>query len=333
MILSLNGQAVTEMFVKFPKAANRTLAQKLHADYPKLFSTVEQARDAVRYYRGVHGDRSRENCASKEFHLPRPTVDNPLSLPSTDIVDYPPYKVARSLERGLIMYDMHVPYHHPGAVESALRYARDFKVDHVIIAGDFMDCYQLSTFDKDPSCRNFPGEIHAVRQMFMAISKALRHPKMIVMEGNHEMRMKRLLMRAAPVLLGCEEFRLDHLIGLKDFDADWVDDKRVVHEGNLAVFHGHELGKFGVGGVNPARTLYLRTKATAVCGHCHQHSTHQEKDIHDAIATCWTVGCLCELRPRYQPVNSWSHGFMLVEKDKRGWFQTHHKRIMNGRIV
>ena len=333
LILSLSGQAVVEMFAKFPKAANRTLARKLHTDYPKLFPTLERARSAIRYYRGSNGVENRKRTATIPFHLPKPTPDNPLSLPETDIVEYPPYKVNRNLERGLLLYDIHVPYHHPGAVELALRYARDFKVDHVILAGDFMDCYQLSTFDKDPSCRNFPGEIQAVRQMIMAISKALRHPKMIVMEGNHEFRMKRLLMRAAPVLLGCDEFRLDRLLGLKDFDADWVDEKRVIHEGNLSVFHGHEFGAFGIGGVVPARTLYMRTKATAVCGHCHQHSTYQEKDIHDGISICWTVGCLCELRPRYRPVNSWCHGFMLVEKDSHGWFQTHHKRILNGRIV
>ncbi len=334
MILSLSGQAVISVFEKFPKAGNRTLAQVLHKDFPKLFPSLERARSAIRYYRGVSGATNRKKEGpGKMFHLPKPTLDNPLSLPPTDIVDYPPYKVDKNLERGLLLYDMHIPYHHPGAVELALRYAQDFKVDHVIVAGDFMDCYQLSTFDKDPSCRDFPGEIQAVRQMFMAISKALHHPKIVVMEGNHEMRMTRLLMRAAPVLLGCDEFRLNHLIGLKDFDADWIDNKRVVQEGNLSVFHGHELGKYGVGGVQPARTLYLRTKATAVCGHCHQHSSHQEKDIHDNIATCWTVGCLCDLRPRYQPVNSWAHGFMLVEKDRHGWFQTHHKRIMNGRIV
>ena len=332
MIQTLVGQRVAEALEKYPNAGLRTVARVLHSENPKLFTTLERARSAVRYYRGRNGNRHRR-LGTKEYHLPSPTPDNPLSLPETDAKDYPPYRVGKDFKRGLLLYDLHVPYHHPGAIEIALRAARDFKVDWVCFAGDLIDCYTLSTFDKDPRNRDFVGEIVSTRQLIMAVDKYLRHPKLVMMEGNHEFRFSRLLMRSAPALIGCEEFRLDHLLRLQDFGADWVDEKRIIEFGNLNVFHGHEFGKFGIGGVNPARTLYLKTKATSVCGHCHQHSAYQEKDIKDNLAACWTVGCLSELRPRYNPVNAWCHGFMLVEKDAHGWFETHHKRILNGRVV
>lgn len=326
-------EKVLQLLEKFPETPSRTLARMLHRDWPLLFLDVEQARSVLRYYRGCIGKANRDRLSDETFVMPKKTIENPMGLPKSDIESFPPYIVDPSLKRGLVLYDVHVPYHVPAVIEMAVRAAKEFKVDHVLLPGDLVDCYELSDFEKDPRKRRFAHEIIMARQLLVAVHRELKAPKIIVSEGNHEARYSRKLRVSAPALIGIQEYRFNKLLHLDEIDADWVDNKRIIMEGRLAIFHGHELSKWGIGGVNPARTLYLKTKATAMAGHCHQHSVYQEKDMYDNIHTCWTVGCACELRPRYSPLNNWTHGFALIEKDKSGWFQVQSKRILGGRVV
>ena len=58
------------------------------------------------------------------------------------------------LRRGLIIADLHVPYTCKSA-EIAIADAVKFGIDFIIILGDFLDCYHLSRFEKDPVFGSF----------------------------------------------------------------------------------------------------------------------------------------------------------------------------------
>jgi hypothetical protein len=53
---------------KFPNHGNRTLAQKLYADNPEFFSSVESARTSIRMYRGALGDKHRTQVQNRKYY-------------------------------------------------------------------------------------------------------------------------------------------------------------------------------------------------------------------------------------------------------------------------
>ena len=102
---------------------------------------------------------------------------------------------------------------------------------------------------------------------------------------------------------------------------------------DLSLFHGHEFGKqFGTpAGV--ARALYNKTKVSSICGHHHQTNEYTERNANEEFVTCWTIGCLSELSPDYNPYSKYNHGFAIVEKLGTKDFSVKNYRIHNGRIL
>ena len=133
------------------------------------------------------------------------------------------------------------------------------------------------------------------------------------------------------MLLGCEEFRMEVLLGLKDVGIEWVEDKRRIAIGMLDILHGHEW--FARGGVNPARTAFLRAKSCILVAHNHQKSEHAEPTLRGELISAWSQACLCELAPRYMPINKWCHGFATVEQYARGNFVLENKKILGGKVI
>ena len=83
--------------------------------------------------------------------------------------------------------------------------------------------------------------------------------------------------------------------------------------------------------VNPARGLFLQSKAVALAAHSHQTSTHNEPDLRGRLITCWSMGCACQLAARYRPITKWNHGFVVVErKDGEGNFNLTNYRVLPG---
>jgi predicted phosphodiesterase len=55
-----------------------------------------------------------------------------------------------TLSRGLIVPDVHRPYHDRKAWRLMLRAAKEFQPDWIWILGDFADCLAVSRHSKDP---------------------------------------------------------------------------------------------------------------------------------------------------------------------------------------
>ena len=90
------------------------------------------------------------------------------------------------------------------------------------------------------------------------------------MLGNHEERFERYMKVKAPELLDVEQWRLEHLLNFDALRCELIDGKRVAKAGRLNLVHGHEFGRGGASSpVNPARGLYMRSKAYVICGHHH----------------------------------------------------------------
>jgi len=166
-----------------------------------------------------------------------------------------------------------------------------------------------------------------------------KRAQIVYKEGNHEERLWRYALTAAPDFFAVEDGDGERLLGLAklldfaEYGIELVDNKQPILAGeHLYLLHGHEFRAPFQNPVNPARGLFLRAKCNALCGDLHQTSAHSEAGI-DRVTSCWSVGCLCQLRPAYCPLNKWNHGFAVIELASQGaWSVTNHK-IINGAVV
>jgi predicted phosphodiesterase len=317
---------------RFKKTPSLALARKMYNDNPEVFRNVEDARNRLLYIEGKSGHIVKK-VKESEFFKTEARPLNPYKLPAAEDIDFKPYVITgKRFKRILVINDIHLPYHHIEAITLVIAWARKEKVEAVIINGDLLDFYALSRWEKDPRARNFSYELEQGRQFLAVLQKTLNVPVFYKL-GNHEERYEKYLLTKAPELLGVEDFELHNLLKVKDYNTTIVKDKRIIRLNHLNVLHGHEFTGGFIAPVNIARGLFLRAKVAALQGHNHQSSDHTEKDLNDKIVTTWSVGCLCQLKPAYCPINKWNLGAAIVDLDTNGIeFEVRNKRIFNGKI-
>ena len=334
---NLIGITVNEALIRFPDLPSATLAKKLFSDFPELFMSIENTRSVIRYYRGQIGSKNR-----KQTHMgekPQAAsfanamgIPNPFYLPETDEVEWEPYIIPPSVTRLLILSDVHIPYHNIEAVTLALQYGKEKNANGIMLNGDILDFYGLSTFEKDPRKRRFSAELEMGREFLKILRKEFDGVPIYYKLGNHEERYERYLRIKAPELLDVAEFRMDVLLKFGEIGVELIDDKRIIKFGNLNIMHGHEFGKSVFSPVNPARGLYMRGKENCIAGHNHQTSSHVEPSMNGHVVNTWATGCLCELHPSYMPINKWNLGFAYAEREQDNGFTVHNHTIIKGKI-
>jgi predicted phosphodiesterase len=316
-----------ELCKRFPKAQSKTLARRLHNDHPASFPTIETARSCIRDARGNRGKRAR-GCVSDKSAFRRPGKSGELPpIPESSSEPWEPFVL--EARRTLAISDLHIPYHHKGAIEAALKHGDEFKPDAVLINGDLFDFYQLSRFDKNPTLPKVSAELLAGGQFLDHLRQRFPKAQIVYKLGNHDERWAKYIFQAAPLLSDIPEVvnGWEHPAGIVRNRVTVVADQRPVMLGKLPVFHGHELGRGISSPVNPARGAFLRAHHTILVGHSHQTSGHADTNIWHEETFCWSTGCLCGLTPEYARVNRWNLGFATVTVEKDGSFDVANLRI------
>lgn len=268
--------------------------------------------------------------ASLEASRPVASDDLPASI--REVSSWGPVTVAGPGDRVGILSDIHAPYHDDEALAAALDAVAKVDPTVVILNGDTIDFYSVSRFERDPERRDLGREIEIGRGVLRHIRRRFRKARIIFKVGNHEERWRSYLIQHAADLLGLSEFQLPAVLHLPDERIEIVTDKRPLLVGKLPVLHGHEYKTGFAPPVNPARGLFLRSKASALCGHFHQRSEHQERTLEGSIIATWSTGCLCQRAPAYMPLNNWSHGFATVTVSAGGLFHVENRIIIDGKI-
>lgn len=232
-------------------------------------------------------------------------------------------------KRTLLISDLHIPYHETDAIEEAIKTAEKHDVDSVLINGDMLDLYKCSRFTKDPTRMNVIDELNMGVEFLKWIQGRLPKAKIYYKYGNHEERYELFLKSKAPELFGDAFWELRNRLGLDNLGVQEIKGKALVKYGALNIIHGHEFGESTFSPVNPARGFFMRAKANVIAGHNHQTSEHHENNLNGDEIGCWSIGCLCELKPEYRPFayTKWNWGFAILERDKDK-FQVNNRRIL-----
>lgn len=301
------------------KYSQKKCAEIIMHKHPGMYHNVEGYRKAVRYVIGKNGDEQRKfkKIEWKGFQLPKPEKN-----------DYSKF-ILKEKKIG-ILSDIHFPFYDEKALDIAVNHLLKYGPEVVILNGDCIDMYQASDFERDPRERSPKYEFDLLREFVDQMVKLF--PRVVYKLGNHCERYEKKIMQRLPDFLSLEWNTFEFALHFeRDYKIDVVKNKRIIMAGGLNILHGHETAKGFIAPVNVARGFYLKTKANVIAGHHHRVSEHLETDINGRTIGAWSMGCLCELHPKYMPINNWQHGFALVDVDGEE-FEVHNKKILNGKV-
>lgn len=323
-------------YKSMPTAA---LARKIYRENKKHFPSLNAVMCAIRYRRGSMGieNRSKRGVSSIQATPPsKYNSVNPLRLPESDKKEWARFEMDGCKRVG-VMGDLHLPYHDMDALTCAILDLKKNKVDGILLNGDLVDFHQISRFVHDPAKRNFKEEKLTVIKFLERLRQLFPKARIVYKEGNHSERLWNYLAPRISDIYMDEDVRdalsLRKLFKMDNFGVEWVGEKREIMLGKLPVLHGHEFRSGFAPPVNPARGAFLKAKESIMVNHHHKTSEHTETTLGRKIITAWSVGCLCELRPSYDPYNGYNHGFAIVDIEKDGGFHVQNKRILNGVIL
>jgi predicted phosphodiesterase len=212
------------------------------------------------------------------------------------------------LERLFFIGDLHAPYHHKEGLAIWLRACRDFKPTTVVNMGDFLDCFAVSSYSKDPRrAFGLDTEIEKAKKILDKIEKASPGARRIFIAGNHEDRLQRYLMDKAPELFSFID--VPKLLELKERGWEHVPYKKSIRIGKLHLTH--DVGS--AGRYNAFRALEA-FQAPVVTGHTHRMSYVVEGDASGGTQVSTQFGWLGDVEQvdymhRVQAMKNWTLGF------------------------
>lgn len=178
----------------------------------------------------------------------------------------------QQLKRLWIFNDPHIPYHDKRAFDLMIRAMEDFKPDIVISNGDFLDCFSVSTYSKDPQrVFGLEQEIELAEAELDRVEAASPGAERVFIEGNHCDRLRRYLQDRAPELFAFVD--VPKLLKLKKRGWRHVAYKDSITVGKLHITH--DVGSAGRYNVFKALDTF---QAPIVTGHTHRMAYVVEGD-------------------------------------------------------
>jgi predicted phosphodiesterase len=323
---TIANQLVRDYLAEQPHCSSLMAARIMRKKHPALFATVEIARSIVRRVRGADGKMSRERCPEPMVRPPEEIAECKTwgaLLPDSDDTGFQIHTIPTTASRYLIICDLHIPYHDKTALTVALQHAEG-NCDGLLLLGDIVDAYQISSFLRDPRRRGFGKECEAVNRFLDSLEK-LKLKQIIFKMGNHEVRLERYLMQRAPEIPDlCAEFSYRKQFRLDERGIMYIPPADPLRCGQLTIIHGHEWGNRFSSPVNQARGAFLKAHDCTLEGHGHRSSYHAETSLMGRVVRCWSVGCLCSLTPEYRPLgNKWDHGFAYLNTGTEWTIENH----------
>jgi len=330
--ISIKGQKAIELIDQFPKTGTRTLARILYKRFPTVYIDYEDARGIIRSHRGEKGVAFTKRAA--EVHKNgKPKED--IQLPASWAKKKEFFKIPSHYGKVGLISDIQCPFHDVDALTISVNYLKEQKIDCLLLNGDILDFYGISSFEKDPTRRNFAQERVDCIEMLEWIKQEFPDiPIYYNLDANHEYRYERYMQKKAPEIFSTELFMVEDLLMLHDIGIIPIRGYDHIRVGRLPIIHGHTIFRGTVSPVSPARTVYMKMKHTCVASHCHKISQYTWVDMKGEAQSTWTTGCLMNLNVEYNPHgNDYVHGFAIINVTKNGNFVFQNKMVVNNEVV
>lgn len=324
--LRMSGVLAIDTLRRYPDQSVNRLAKYLLARHPGVYTSFESARTALRMHAGLKDINSNY---PRRRSVGVPVGAGKLRLPQSLNVARADYQLPRGTWG--IMCDVHVPFHELKPIETAVNYFKQQKITGIIMS-DAQDCEALSYW-RATRQRNFLKEVEAMADFLNFLRQEFPKTQIIWQRGNHEERVENYYRANAPMLADLPTAGLDQILALETRKVDLLEPKQKIVAHELTILHGHEMrGGFSV--VSPSRWALLKAKSCVVVGHFHQTSETTETSLQGTMLSAWSVGCLCDLMPDYNPYgNRWNWGCAVLHYPGSGWEMENRKILNNGKLV
>ncbi len=253
--------------------------------------------------------------------------------PITDVIDFPakPFPtviphVARKRKgkwlKALLYGDSHFPFADPRALAVVLAIMEAEKPDVVVHVGDGMDCYGLSRFNKNPArIHSLQDEIDAYRVHLEQVAQTVPDAERVVLAGNHDDRLERLLWSLPRDVQQITRLRNVHealqwpsLLDLDTIGWTWLSTREQTRTAILPKFIVKHGERVSIDSAMSARREMKTHTYSGASGHTHRKGTYfQGKGGVDRGNYVWLeLGCTCDLYPEYAPNANWQQGCVVI---------------------
>lgn len=289
--------------------------------------TVEGVAEALGFAKSSHRSVRRVFAQYGIVDTPERPPDAPGDEVYEGVVWVSPNRATRrkmGFERAVILSDVHIPYHDSSAVGTAFAVIADICPDVIFIAGDLVDFFSISKYEKDPFRKlMLNSELQAARQFLQELRELAPDARIIYVQGNHEMRLEAYLLDNAPLVeglansVGARILSFESLMELDSLGIEYERGKRAtktayVKYGDVLIGH---FDAIGVQAGDTAKRLLNKYRQPVVQGHCHRLAlvpyTHPDGSV------LWGVECgmLGSTDPEYIEVPNWQQGLVVLTRD------------------
>jgi predicted phosphodiesterase len=227
----------------------------------------------------------------------------------------------------IFISDIHIPYQDKKALSLAMDIIKDYKLkdrDTIILGGDLVDYYPISSFSPDLTNSNIDIELFETVEFLNDLRKIAPKAQFIFIEGNHEQRMQKKIMSScsalAPFLknkLSIRELLEFRKFGIRQFKSPYTRKQKLYY------MHGHEKRGF----ITPKHIAHVHlnyTNRNVIVGHHHRFDMFITTQMDGSLLGGWCNGCLCDLSQMpdglYTAFDSSQRGITVVFEKSNGLF-------------
>ncbi len=226
-------------------------------------------------------------------------------------------------KRMVVVSDMQIPYHDPRLLGSphkkmaiVEKFIREYQPDYIFIDGDGVDCYQLSTFDKNPRrIFNTKDELKMAGNMIDGFRKAAPNAEIVWIDGNHEFRLWRTYMELCAYnskmleVLGALDIKTldtNSLLHLKDRGVAYQPYSGHANFVGFIITHGDIVRSQSS---YTAKAMYDKWHSSGAGGHTHRLGCYHFTDGTGRTHAWYEIGMTCLMTLEYVSNPNWQPGF------------------------
>ncbi len=210
--------------------------------------------------------------------------------------------------KSIIANDFHGQFRDKATCKLLFQFIKREKPDTIVLNGDVVDFYSISKFDKDPGRKeDLQDELNDCYNLLVGFCDAAPKTRIVMIEGNHEARLRKYLRSKAPALATLDALHIESLLGLEELGIEYVKDG--IWLGDLFVYHGSLIrSKAGY----TAHAELLKNGCSGISGHSHRDAKAPVR--HRGGQLCWWENaCMCDLDPEYvKGIANWTQGWSVV---------------------
>jgi hypothetical protein len=214
-----------------------------------------------------------------------------------------------------VLSDLHIGQEDTAALACAEAWIAANRPATVILAGDVGEWESCSQHGTSPEAPTFRADVEAVRGWLVRLRRLVPEARLVMLEGNHETRLTRMLTSQSPALHG--SLTVPDALGLAALGVEWVpEDKQPIALGSCDIAHGHQMLRGGFGpkyASGKAVDVYGSPGRSVLIGHTHRRQMYR-RPMAQGYAEGVLLPCLRTLQAGWLhgEVNGWSHGFAVL---------------------